>query len=184
MSPPVPSKAELTRLVSLAMSRGLPPPDAEDVVARSYERAAAAYDPGRGAFGALLQRVVQREAVEWWRTRLRGPDARTSPLGSVPAAPSPEALEVASANQRRLLDALGEDERQVFAAWALQKVHPDVDAAVAAGRVGLTVREFDNAKRRLKDRIRRLAASWGLEPRDFFSVTEDEGPRPREAIRG
>ncbi|MEZ4234928.1 MAG: hypothetical protein R3F59_01935 [Myxococcota bacterium] len=123
MSPPTPSRAELARLVALCMGRGLPAADAEDTVARAYERAAAAYDPRRGAFGALLQRVVQREAIEWWRTHLRRPEARDGALAVVAAPPSGAALEAACANQRRLLDALEPAERAVFAAWALQKVH-------------------------------------------------------------
>ena len=48
-------------------------------------------------------------------------------------------------------------------------------------RLGITIREWENAKRRLKTRIGTLLDEWGLEPRDFFSVEDDE--RPQRATR-
>jgi DNA-directed RNA polymerase specialized sigma24 family protein len=121
--------------------------------------------------------VVRNECIDWWRAAQQAP----TPSGQLElvAAPTAASMEQVAANQRRLLDALDPDERRLFATWALQKHLPQgtLDAAGAAARLGLDVRSYNNAKRRLRDKIRRLAAAWGLAPRAFFSVADDEGPR-------
>lgn len=175
---PRPTRSLLDRMARIALSRGLPEPDAEDVVVTAWQKAVAAWTPERGAFEALLARVVQRESVEWWRRARRQPVVEPGTVELV-TAPPPVDLERIAENQRRLLDALSAEERRVFATWALQKHLPQgqLDAAGAAGRLGMSVADYNNAKRRLKDKIHRLANQWGLAPRAFFSVAEDEGPR-------
>ena len=175
---PNPTQAQLRKMARIALSRGLPEEDAEDVVAASWHKAVAAYSADRGGFEALLARIVQREAIEWWRRNKRRPRVEPGRLELLESPTLPDLGQV-EANQRRLLDSLSPDERRVFTTWALQKHLPQgaLDAAGAAARLGMTVPEFNNAKRRLKSRIVKLAETWGLPPRAFFSVAEDEGPR-------
>ena len=175
---PRPTQAQLRKMARIALSRGLPEEDAEDVVAVAWQKAMEAYSADRGGFEALLARIVQREAIEWWRTRRRRPRVDPGHLELLESPRSTDHRQV-EANQRRLLEALSPDERRVFTTWALQKHLPQgaLDASGAAARLGMTVPEFNNAKRRLKARIVKLAEEWGMPPRAFFSVAEDEGPR-------
>lgn len=175
---PRPTQTQLRKMARIALSRGLPEEDAEDVVSVAWQKAVQAYSADRGQFEALLARIVQRESIEWWRRHKRRPDADPGTLELVQSPPSAD-LERVAGNQRRLLGALSADERRVFTTWALQKHLPQgtLDAAGAAARLGMTPTEFNNAKRRLKSRILSLAEDWGLPPRAFFSVAEDEGPR-------
>ncbi|TNE90308.1 MAG: hypothetical protein EP330_08285 [Deltaproteobacteria bacterium] len=171
-----PTHDELRQLVHSAMRRGVPRADAEDLVVDAWEKASQSYEPSRGRFAALLQRIVLRDAVSWWR-RAR----RREPLPSMVVAPLSTAAHKAraEANQRRLLEALDVEERAVFTAWALQRHLPrgHYDAEAAARAAGLTVREYDNAKRRLKAKVHALTSEWGLAPRDFYTVDDHEGPR-------
>lgn len=184
--PPAPSLATLKALVRFAMRRGLPAPDAEDVVLRAYERCARSYDPERGTFDALLQRAVQREAATWWRDRGRRPEEPALRVVAADAGRGIAAVELAAMNQRRLLEALTPDERRLFAMWALQRHLPQgqLVAADAARQLGLSVADYDNAKRRLRAKVLQVMASLGLDPRDFYSVADDEGPRPRAVKHG
>lgn len=173
---PRPTQPLLDRMARIALGRGLPEPDAEDVVVAAWHKAVEAYEPSRGPFEALLARTVRNACTDWWR---RAQTHRADGDVTTLASPTPADLEQVAANQRRLLEALTDDERRVFATWALQKHLPQgtLDAAAAAARLDMDVPTYNNAKRRLKDRIRRLATQWGLAPRAFFSVADDEGPR-------
>lgn len=178
---PSPSPALLGRLVRRAMSRGLQAQDAEDVVLRSYYKAAEAYDRDRGSFEHLFGAVVDNECRFWWRTWQRS-ERRHLRLVVDPALeerPETPAAERAAAQQQRLLDALTEEERRVFALWALQRHLPRgrLGAADAAARLGVTTAEWENAKRRLRTKIAQLLDDWKLSPRDFFSLEDDERPR-------
>ena len=180
---PIPSKDLLRTLVRMCLSRGLPAEDAEDVVHRSYEKASKAFDPTRGAFEALLCRVVQNECRYWWRTQNRRREtSNLLHLPSVaPAKLGPSAERQAANKQRVLLDALEPEERQVFSAWALQRHLPKgrYPASEASASLGMSVAEFENAKRRLRTKVKNVLDSQGWSPRDLFSVEEDEGPRQR-----
>ncbi len=181
MHAPEPSPALLRALLRRAMSRGLSAQDAEDVVFRAYYKAADAYDPARGRFEHLFGAVVDNECRYFWRTAQRR-QRRHLRLVVDPALerrPCSEGAERAHALQQRLLDALTEDERRVFALWALQRHLPRgrLGARDAAERLGITVSEWENAKRRLKTRIHRLLDAWGLSPHDFFSLESDERPQ-------
>lgn len=177
---PEPSVALLELLIRRAMARGIPAQDAEDIVLRSYHKTAAAFDPKRGSFDALYMRVVDNECRFWWRTRQRQERRELRLVHEGWWEPRPtEGAERAHGNQRRLLDALDDDERRVFGTWALQRHLPRgrLKADDAAETLGMTVRDWENAKRRLKNRISGLLESWGLAPRDLFSVEDDERPR-------
>ena len=67
--------------------------------------------------------------------------------------------------------------------WALQKHLPrgTLKALDAASALGVSVAEWENAKRRLRARIGKLLDDWGMAPRDFFSLEDDE--RPKRAKR-
>ncbi len=178
--PPQPSTALLRRMTRAALSRGVPPEDAEDIVVASWEQAAAKWDPKRGDFAPFAVRIVQRKSIDFWRRRATHPERPASPHLALVASESPSTqLEQVAANQRRLLQALTPQDRKVFKVWALQKHLPQgrLDARKAADMLGITVSTFNNAKRRLRTRILGLAAEWGLAPRAFFSVQDDEGPR-------
>ena len=187
-SPPTPDHALLARLVRRAHGRGLPIQEAEDAVVRVWERCTPRFDPSRGTLEALLFTAIDREVLSWWRARSareRQQDAlvhheterRARPYDTVAAAR-------ARKNQQRVLDALEPDERAIFGAWALQKSLPGrFTAAQAAQRTGLTVPEYEAAKKRLQRRIRALLTAWGRNSRDLQPLSDDEAPR-RKVNRG
>jgi DNA-directed RNA polymerase specialized sigma24 family protein len=181
MPKPVPDLDLLAQAVRSALRRGVPIADAEDIAVLSWERAQAAWDAERGAFEPLFQRVLQRQIADWWRTVARR--AEVAPPPGLASEPVSGQLEAVCRNQERLLQALTEEERAVFATWALQKQLPQgqLTADRAAASLGMDVRAYDNAKRRLKGRILALAEAFGLAPADFFSCAEGEGPRRTHA---
>ena len=164
-----------------AMSRGLSAEDAEDIVFRSYYKAADHYDPARGAFEHLFGSVVDNECRFFWRTwqRREKRHLRLVVDPSLEQRPEGAGAEQATARQKRLLEALTADEREIFAMWALQRHLPRgrLGAKDAASRLNITVSEWENAKRRLKAKLARLLDEWGLSPRDFFSLEDDERPQ-------
>ena len=180
MKPPEPSLALLRALSRCAVSRGVPAADAEDLVVASWEKAQHTWSPSKGPFDAFARRIAGQKAIDWWRTAMRRREVPVAGLQLASAQGYGADYERVDDNQRRLLAALSADERRVFAAWALQKHLPQgqLTADDAAARVGLTVPEYNNAKRRLKARIQDLAASWGRQPRAFFTLADQEGPRP------
>lgn len=176
--PPSPDPRFLEHLIRRAMQRGLPAEDAEDIVVRAWERAAATFDPDRGSFEPYWARLVDTDCRYFWRTWQRRA-RRDLRLVTEPLDPSrARAAERAAANQERLLDAFEESERAVFATWAMQRHLPrgTLKNPDAARSLGLSVREWENAKRRLRTRISNLLDAWGLAPRDLFSVNDDERP--------
>jgi DNA-directed RNA polymerase specialized sigma24 family protein len=179
---PVPDRHLLAQAVRAALRRGVPTADAEDIAVLSWERAMAAWKAERGPFEPLFQRVLQRQIADWWRTVARRAEIAPPP-GLADDAPPSAQLEAVCRNQERLLEALTEPERAVFATWALQKQLPQgqLTAERAAAGLGMDVRGYDNAKRRLKGRILALAEAFGLAPADFFSCVEGEGPRRTHA---
>jgi DNA-directed RNA polymerase specialized sigma24 family protein len=168
-----PSADFIARQVRWAMGRGLPAQVAEDVVFESWERAVQTFDPTRGSFEAYMQAAVRNRCAYWWRSQ-----ARWARL--VESAPGPPSLDPARAervaqHQAALLAALSEEERQVFAAWALQKhLGKGQLTAEAAGRsIGLGPREFENAKRRIKDQVHRILERFGWSVADVLDGGDD-----------
>jgi DNA-directed RNA polymerase specialized sigma24 family protein len=181
---PEPTPDFLRAMLRMAMSRGLPVADAEDAVARAWERSRDAFDPRRGSFEGLMHRVLDNECRYWWRAQQRAERARDNLVhhpGVALAAPPrpPTARERAATHQAALLERLDDDERRLFAAWALQKHLPQgtYPASQVAAGLGLTVAELNNAKKRLRTRIATLLDELGLDARDLYSVEDDEGPR-------
>jgi hypothetical protein len=101
------------------MGRGLPAQAAEDAVFESWEAAVDRFDPSRGPFDAYLMSVLRNRCAYWWRTAARDDRAHAH----LRLVPTPDEARETSAwrNQVALLDALEPGEREVFAAWALQK---------------------------------------------------------------
>lgn len=177
MSPTL-SRAAVRTLVHCALKQGVPREEAEDIVARCWERASAHYQPGRGSFEAFLNRMVEREAIDWWRDRKRWQRVQER-LKAEPRAASQPVSVAAETNQRLVLERLDPQECRLFAAWALQKHLPQgsFDAQRVAATVGVPVAELNNAKKRLKTRILNILNELGLESRDLWSVAANEGPR-------
>lgn len=174
MKPPVPDAVLLADQVRWVMGRGLPAQDAEDLVVVAWEKASAAWDPGRGPFPALLRTVVRNDAAYWWRTHAR----RERALGELRLVREPadgRAAEVAAVRQEALLDALAPEERRVFHAWALQKHlgRSTLPAETAGRSVGMDAKTFENAKRRLKDRLVRVLGQLGFSARDVLYGDDD-----------
>ena len=120
MPTPVPNRAFLQAQIRWAMGRGLPAQAAEDVVFEAWEKAASTYDPARGAFEAYMQRIVRNATAYWWRRN--GIERRAEPhLQLVREEADPAGQERAAHFQTAMLEALEPREREVFAAWALQK---------------------------------------------------------------
>ena len=183
---PVPDARFLEHLIRRAMQRGLPAEDAEDIVVRAWERAAATFDPDRGSFEPYWATLVDTDCRYFWRTWQRRA-RRDFRLINEPSDPSTaQARERAAENQQRLLDAFDERERAVFATWAMQKHLPrgTLKAPDAAKSLGVSVGEWENAQRRLRTRINQLLGAWGLQPRDLFSVEADERPRHKRSADG
>ena len=122
MSPTL-SRATVRNLVHRALKQGVPREEAEDIVARCWERATSHYESDRGSFEALVNRMVEREAVDWWRDRKRWQKVQAR-LKAEPAVVSQPVSVHAEANQRLLLERLNPQECRLFAAWALQKHLP------------------------------------------------------------
>jgi len=162
------------------MARGVAAEDAEDIVLRCYHRVADRFDPDRGSFEALYLKAVDNECRFFWRTWQRREKRHLQLVHEPEVTPnrSRTGAERAEKNQRRLLEALSPSERKAFATWALQRHLPRgrLNAAGASRSLGLTVREWENAKRRLKTRIAALLDEWGMTPRDLFSLEDDERP--------
>lgn len=173
MPPPPISNAEfLASQVRWAMGRGLPAQVAEDVVFEAWERAAATFDPSKGSFEAYMQVAVRNACAYWWRGQARRP-----------RVPEPDALDPEDAERReraaqaqaQLLDALSEEERRVFAAWALQRHlgKGRVSAEDVGRSIGLDARAFENAKRRIKERLVRLLEGFGWSPAALLEGEDD-----------
>ncbi|MCP5068222.1 MAG: hypothetical protein GY946_16795 [bacterium] len=168
----IPSKETLARMVRVALARGVPAEEAEDVVHAAWVKASASFDSKRGHFIALFRTIVERDAVSWWRRSRRV----VVGLPNEPRSAQPPVHDPSTTHQARLLQALDADERDVFAVWALQKHLPrgTMDATRAARSLGMSVSDYDNAKKRLARKIRRVLTTLALEPADLFSPIASE----------
>jgi DNA-directed RNA polymerase specialized sigma24 family protein len=182
---PEPSAALLELLMRRAMSRGIPPQEAEDIVVSAYHKVAKRFDPSRGSFESLYMATIDNDCRFYWRSqeRQRKRHLRLVEQNRMQRKPSTAGAELADRHQQALIDAFTEEEREVFALWALQKHLPrgTLKALDAASALGVSVAEWENAKRRLRARIGKLLDDWGMAPRDFFSLEDDE--RPKRAKR-
>ncbi len=144
------------------MGRGLPGQVAEDVVFASWEKAAASFDPRRGAFEAYMQKVVRNECAYWWRRKGMAERAASNLRLLQPGGDSSRE-ERAARNQAALLEALDAEEREIFAAWALQKQlgKGRVTSVEMSASLGMQVSEYENGKRRLRAQLQRLLDRFG-----------------------
>ena len=174
MTPPTPDRQFLTAQIRWALSRGLPNQVAEDVVFDAYEKAASSFDPRLGSFEAYMQRVVRNDCAYWWRKRGRADRARAH-LRLLPEAPDALALERAAQHQQALLDALDPDERSIFSAWALQKHlgKGQLTSAQMSRSLGLSLTQYENAKRRLGTQLQRLLSKLGITVADLLHGEDD-----------
>lgn len=163
MKPAAPSREFLAAQVRWAMGRGLPPQVAEDVVHEAWEKASRSFDPRRGTFEAFMQRLVRNDCAGWWRRHGVAERAHAH-LRILPRDDDQMARERAALHQAALLEALEPEEREVFAAWALQKHlgKGRVTSADLSRSLGLAPSEYENAKRRLATRLSRLMDQLGL----------------------
>ena len=181
------SRRALRGLIGRVMRRGVPRSDAEDIVLHAYEKAAPVHDPARGSLESLLHRTVDRDTVDWWRRNRAWSKVaqRLSAQADVVQlhVVDPAAQRRAHGHQQALLERLSPQERKVFAAWALQRHLPqgELTASRAAATLGVSVPEYNNAKKRLARRVRVVLDELGLTPRDLWTVAEDEGPRRHHA---
>ena len=176
--PPTLNRVAVRSLVRCAMKRGVPREEAEDIVAQCWEKASNDYQSDRGAFEALLNRMVERAAIDWWRDRKRWERVQAR-LKAEPRLVSQPTSPAAESNQRLMLEKLTVEERRLFAAWALQKHLPQgsFSAKQVAETVDIPLSELNNAKKRLKTRIVNILNELGLETRELWSVAANEGPR-------
>ncbi|MCB9677748.1 MAG: hypothetical protein H6737_21760 [Alphaproteobacteria bacterium] len=174
MTPPRPTRAFLASQIRWARGRGLPAQEAEDVVFEAYQTASATFDPQRGSFEAYMQAVVRNATAYWWRNQGRAARA-SSHLRLVPTAADSARLERAAEKQQAVLEALSDDERAIFAAWALQKHlgKGQVSAADVGASIGLEPTAFENAKRRLRARLHALLDRFGWSVRDLIHGDDD-----------
>ena len=162
MSPEPPSRTFLAAQIRWVRGRGIPAQDAEDLVFDAYHKAVEGFDPRRGAFEAYMQSVVRSKAAYWWRRQGRTRRAHAH-LRLVETDADRTREEQAAQNQAALLEALTEDERTIFAAWALQKHvgKGQITSVQVARSLGLDVTDYENAKRRLRAQLQRLLTRFG-----------------------
>lgn len=174
MTAPVPTRAYLAAQIRWVRGRGIPGQEAEDLVFDAYHKACEGFDPRRGAFEAYMQSVVRSMAAYWWRRQGRTQRAHGH-LRLLESDADRSREERAARQQQRLLDELTEDERKIFAAWALQKHlgKGQITSVDVAGSMGLEVKEYENAKRRLRDQLGRLLTRFGWTPRTLLFGEDD-----------
>ncbi|MCB9672512.1 MAG: hypothetical protein H6736_11805 [Alphaproteobacteria bacterium] len=148
-----------------AMGRGLPAQVAEDVVFGAWEKARKRHDPAKGTIEALMRTIVRDDCAYWWRTVDRDRRLHEHLKAVEPATPT-----TGEVRQMELIEALSEEERSVFAAWALQKHlgKGRVRAEEVGASIGLDATGFENAKRRLKGRLHGLLAELGWSVQELF----------------
>jgi len=169
MTPAPPDRRFLAAQVRWAMGRGLPAQDAEDVVFEAYHRAVEGFDPSRGSFEAYMQTIVRTSCAYWWRSTARH-DRAVGHLRLLPSPTSSDREERAARHQEQLLAALSDEERKVFAAWALQKHlgKGRITSREVSRAMGMAPSAYDNAKRRLRTRLQRLLERFGWTATDLL----------------
>lgn len=157
-----PTRQLLTRQVRYALSRGIPPQDAEDLVFDAWEKASEQHDPARGPFEPFFSTIVRTSAAYWWRRHSVHRRA-VGQLRLLREDGDDQAEQIAAWRQEELLDALSDEERQVFHTWALQKHlgRSVLPATRASEALSMTVPAYENAKRRLKARLLKLLGQLG-----------------------
>jgi DNA-directed RNA polymerase specialized sigma24 family protein len=177
-----PDRAYLTAQMRWLMGRGLPVQVAEDIVHDAWQTALQRHDPSRGSIEALMHGIIRTEAAGWWRRRARETRIREQ-LELVGSSRSDsEQEEHAARCQQVLLDALSPDERRIFDAWALQRHlgKGRITAVEISASLGMTPRDYENAKRRLRTRLAAFLREAGWTARTVLhGLSEEDGDARR-----
>jgi len=180
-APPVPSPpgdltwGELTRLLLRhARFLGATFEEAEDLTHDAlavFHGDPDWYDPRRGSLKAALKSVITNRYRDLVRRSGRGAlvkrRLRLVTATDTPAADHEVERRHRSNNRARLLAALSVEERSLFQAWMLQR-QEDVDGVQAAKSLGLSLRDYENHKKRLRRRCKKLLEELGMEPADLM----------------
>ncbi|MBX2796316.1 MAG: hypothetical protein KTR31_01565 [Myxococcales bacterium] len=169
MNEPSPDRALLAQQIRWACGRGIPVQVAEDLVFEAVERTRASWEPARGPYAGYLHAAVRNACTGWWRRRAIDQRAKTRLSWTARSADGAQ-LERAERKQRALLDALDDEERRIFSAWALQKHlgKGQITSVEVSRSLDLEVSAYENAKRRLKARLHRLLDELGWEVADVL----------------
>jgi DNA-directed RNA polymerase specialized sigma24 family protein len=132
------------------------------------------YDPRRGSVKAALKSVVTNRYRDLVRRSGRGALVRRRlrlvTADGTPAADHQVEFHARAVNRSRLIAALSPEERGLFQTWMSQR-QDDLDGPAAAKSLGLTMRAYENQKKRLRRRCRKLLDELGMEPADLMEPT-------------
>ena len=173
MNEPLVSHAFLASQIRWARGRGIPVQDAEDLVFDAYQRAATSFKTERGDFASYMHTIVRNATAYWWRQR--SIQERVHGHLRLIMPPDSARAERAARNQARVVEALSETEQQIFAAWALQKHlgKGQVTSEDMSASLGMNVKDYENAKRRLKSRLQRVLDELGWTVEDVLYGEDD-----------
>ncbi|GEM_PF-2662593 len=129
------------------------------------------YDPRRGSLKAALKSVITNRYRDLVRRSGRGALVKrrlrlVTPEGVAGADVEVE-RRVRADNRSRLLAALSPEERGLFQTWMLQR-SDELDGPAAARSLGLNMRDYENQKKRLRRRCKKLLDELGMEPADLM----------------
>ncbi len=129
------------------------------------------YDPNRGSLKAALKSVITNRYRDLVRRSGRGALVKrrlrlVSPRGA-PGADVQVERRIRADNRGRLLAALSREERALFQTW-MQQRSDEFDGPAAARSLGLDMRDYENQKKRLRRRCKKLLDELGMEPADLM----------------
>lgn len=163
----------IRRLIAAGLRLGATVEEAEDLVQDTLETVLA--DPGwfdrsRASLATALTAVLRNRFID--RRRHDQVHHRATPrlrLLEPPPDPPDRAVAASEARARRalFLTQLSPDERALFRAW-VQQSRRLIQAQEAAASLGMRVSDYDNAKKRLRRRCRRILLELQLEAHDLF----------------
>ncbi len=129
------------------------------------------FDPRRGSLKAALKSVITNRYRDLVRRSGRGAlvkrRLRLVTVDDSPSVAQEVERRVRTSNRARLISSLSADERALFQAWLLQR-QDDLDGTMAARSVGLSLREYENHKKRLRRRCKKLLEELGMDAADLM----------------
>jgi DNA-directed RNA polymerase specialized sigma24 family protein len=166
------------RLMALGRSRGLSRQDAQDLAGQTLLRALEKSDRYEGITGkpvlAWLTKLASNIFVDLMRARHREPVAdaeELSPTNNIDqsALPDVQTLDAQAAMRRRALVArLSPEDRRFLRVWASQHGR-EIDRDEGANCLGMSITEYEAAKKRMKTVLARMLKELGLEPSELWS---------------
>jgi DNA-directed RNA polymerase specialized sigma24 family protein len=170
------------RLVALGRKKGLSLQEAEDLAGQTLLRALQRRDRYSPVAGkpvlAWLTTLAKNLFIDLLRQNQRDPAACAedlSPATEVDPAALPDTQAVgdrAAAMRRVLLANLSREDHRFLTTWIPQH-HKEIDRDEAANRLGMTVEEYEAAKKRMKTVLARVLKELGLKPSDLWSPEKD-----------